>query len=353
MLEHYVPPYDATAVARLERAGAVIVGKTNCDEFAMGSSNENSAFGPVRNPWALDRIPGGTSGGSAAAVAAGMAPLALGSDTGGSIRQPASLCGVVGLKPTYGLVPAEGVFPLSPSLDHAGTLTATAADGIALLQAIAGELPLAPVVRRTATSASGNGTPVIGLLSAQLADPSVTSEVGLALRSALDRLAAAGWEMREIGDPWLAELPRWEEALAVIVAREAAASHAGRDTSQYAEGTRALLAFGAAVTDVEYARAQAARDELTAAVSASLTGVDALAGPTVGYTAPEQDPPFGVGDDNAEGRFTGPYNLTGHPAVSVPVPAPGLPVGLQLAGAHGGDVSVLELAGAAQRLLFA
>jgi Asp-tRNA(Asn)/Glu-tRNA(Gln) amidotransferase A subunit family amidase len=176
--------------------------------------------------------------------------------------------------------------------------------------------------------------------------------VGLALRSALGRLAAAGWELREVGDPWLAELPRWEEALAVIVAREAVASHAGRDTSQYAAGTRALLAFGAAVTDEEYARAQAARDELTAAVSASLAGVDALAGPTVGYTAPEQDPPFGVGDDHAEGRFTGPYNLTGHPAVSVPVPAPGLPVGLQLAGAHGGDVSVLELAGAAQRLLF-
>jgi 2-dehydropantoate 2-reductase len=341
---------DAPLVARLRAAGAEVFATAQCLEYAAGFANPR--VGDTRNPRDPSRTSGGSSGGSAALVAAGVCDLAIGTDTGGSIRIPAAYCGVVGLKPTYGLVPAEGVFPLSPSLDHAGTLTATAADGIALLQAIAGELPAAPVVRRTATSASGNGTPVIGLLSAQLADPSVTPEVGLALRAALDGLAAAGWELREIGDPWLAELPRWEEALAVIVAREAAASHAGRDTSQYAEGTRALLAFGAAVTDGEYARAQAARDELTAAVSASLAGVDALAGPTVGYTAPEQDPPFGVGDDNAEGRFTGPYNLTGHPAVSVPVPAPGLPVGLQLAAAHGGDVSVLELAGAAQRLLF-
>jgi aspartyl-tRNA(Asn)/glutamyl-tRNA(Gln) amidotransferase subunit A len=197
------------------------------------------------------------------------------------------------------------------------------------------------------------GAPVIGVLSAQLADPSVTPEVRGALRSALDRLAAAGWELREIGAPWLDEPQRWEHALAVIVAKEAAATHAGRDTTEYAEGTRALLAFGAAVTAEQYAAAQSAKDELTAAVTATLAGVDALAGPTVGFCAPEQDPPFGIGDDSAEGRFTGPYNLTGHPAVSMPVPAPGLPVGLQLAARHGGDVSVLELAGAAQRLLSA
>ncbi len=351
---------DAPLVARLREAGAEVFATAQCLEFAAGFANPR--VGDTRNPRDPSRTSGGSSGGSAALVAAGVCDLAIGTDTGGSIRIPAAYCGVVGLKPTYGLVPVDGVFPLSPSLDHAGTLTATAADGIALLQAIAGPLPPAPVVRGTAvrgtaagnsaTSASG-GTPVIGVLSAQLADPSVTPEVRGALRSALGRLAAVGWELRETSAPWLDKLPRWEHALAVIVAKEAAASHAGRDTSQYAEGTRALLAFGAAVTAAEHARAQAAREELTAAVTATMAGVDVLAGPTVGYTAPEQDPPFGVGDDNGEGRFTGPYTLTGHPAVSVPVPAPGLPVGLQLAGPHGGDRSVLELAGAAQRLLFA
>jgi 2-dehydropantoate 2-reductase len=350
---------DAPLVARLREAGAEVFATAQCLEFAAGFANPR--VGDTRNPHDRTRTSGGSSGGSAALVAAGVCDLAIGTDTGGSIRIPAAYCGVVGLKPTYGLVPVAGVFPLSPSLDHAGTLTATAADGIALLQAIAGPLPPAPVVGGTvvggtvvgdtATGVPATGAPVLGVLSAQLADPSVTPEVRGALRSALDRLAATGWELREISAPWLGEPRRWEHALEVIVAKEAVTSHAGRDTSDYAEGTRALLAFGATVTDVQYARAQAARDELTAAVTATLAGIDALAGPTVGYCAPEQDPPFGVGDDNAEGRFTGPYNLTGHPAVSVPVPTPGLPVGLQLAGRHGGDRSLLELAGAVQRLL--
>jgi 2-dehydropantoate 2-reductase len=266
---------DAPLVARLRKAGAEVFATAQCLEFAAGFANPR--VGDTRNPHDRTRTSGGSSGGSAALVAAGVCDLAIGTDTGGSIRIPAAYCGVVGLKPTYGLVPVAGVFPLSPSLDHAGTLTATAAMSIALLQAIADPLPPGPV--------AGRGAPVIGVLSAQLADPSVTPEVRAALRSALDRLSAAGWTLREISAPWLDEPRRWEHALGVIVAKEAVASHAGRDTSEYAEGTRALLAFGAAVTDEQYAGAQAARAELTAAVTATLAGVDALAGPTVGYCA--------------------------------------------------------------------
>ena len=157
--------------------------------------------------------------------------------------------------------------------------------------------------------------------------------------------------MTELTAPWLDELAAWDDVLAVIVSREAHLVHQHRDTSRYAEGTRALLAFGASVSDDRYAAALGRRAELIAAIEASLAGVDVLAGPTVGYQAPEQDPPFGVGDDNGESRFTGPYNLTGHPAVSLPVPAAGLPAGLQLAGRRGADAGLLRVAAAAERLI--
>jgi 2-dehydropantoate 2-reductase len=335
---------DALLVARLRAAGAEVFATSQCLEFAAGFAHPD--VGDTRNPRDPSRTSGGSSGGSAALVAAGVCELAIGSDTGGSIRIPAAYCGIVGLKPTYGLVPVDGVFPLSPACDHAGTLTATVAGSAALLAVIAG----APAAR----AASPHTRPAtVGVLAAQLADPSVTPEVGKAVRAALDTLAAAGWEIREIRAPWLDDLPRWEHALAVIVASEAVEVHRSRDLSQYAAGTRAVLDFGRSVTPEQYVSAQADRAELTAAVGASLDGVDVLAGPTVGYCAPEQDPPFGVGDDSAEGRFTGPYNLTGHPALSLPVPVQGLPIGLQLAGRRGGDQALLEVAAAAERLLTA
>ena len=332
---------DAELVARLRAAGAEVFATAQCLEYAAGFAHPD--IGDTRNPRDTSRTSGGSSGGSAALVAAGVCDLAIGTDTGGSIRIPAAYCGVAGLKPTQGLVPLDGVFPLSPTCDHAGTLTATAADGAALLSVIAG-LP-APQ-----PAAPGR---VVGVLAAQLADPSVTSEVREALDGALARLAMAGFGLTDIRAPWLDQLPRWEHALGVIVAYEACRVHQDRDTSKYADGTRALLDFGWSVTAGQYAAALADRSELIAAVELSLDGVDVLAGPTVGYCAPEEDPPFGVGDDNAEGRFTGPYNLTGHPAVSLPVPVPALPVGLQLAGRRGSDLALLTVAAAAERVFSA
>jgi Asp-tRNA(Asn)/Glu-tRNA(Gln) amidotransferase A subunit family amidase/ketopantoate reductase len=350
---------DAVLVGRLREAGAEVFATTQCLEYAAGFAHPE--VGDTRNPRDPSRTSGGSSGGSAALVAAGVCDLALGTDTGGSIRIPAAYCGVVGLKPSYGLLPLDGIFPLSPSCDHAGTLTATVAGAADLLAALTSPVALA-----------GPATFTVGVLTAQLADPSVTPAVRDAVLSALATLRAAGWQVTELTSPWLAELAAWEEVLAVIVAREAYLVHRDRDTRRYAEGTRALLAYGASVTGDAYAAALERQLELTVAIEASLAGVDVLAGPTVGYQAPEQDPPFGTGEDHGESRFTGPYNLTGHPAVSLPVPVAGtaagpqaaaggggaalpaaLPAGLQLAGRRGADAALLRVAAAAEHLIAA
>src|SRR5688572_12664842 len=206
LLERYVPPYSAAVVERLERAGAVVVGKTNCDEFAMGSSTEHSAFGPTRNPWATDRIPGGSSGGSAVAVASGMVPLSLGSETGGSIRQPAALCGVIGLKPTYGRVSRHGLIAFGSSLDQIGPFARSARDMAALFEVIAGSDP------RDATSAPGavpdytaGLTGDIGGLRVgvprELLDDGVEPGVRDAFDAALGELAAAGAILTDVTLP--------------------------------------------------------------------------------------------------------------------------------------------------------
>jgi 2-dehydropantoate 2-reductase len=333
---------DAAVVARLRAAGAEVFATSQCLEYAAGFAHPE--VGDTRNPRDPSRTSGGSSGGSAALVAAGACDLALGTDTGGSIRIPAAYCGIAGLKPTYGLLPVAGVFPLSPACDHVGTLTATVAGAADLLMALADPGTLAE------PAASGGPGFTVGVLAAQLTDPSVTAEVHQAVSGALAMLAAAGWRLREITAPWLDRLPQWEDTLAVIVASEAAAVHRGRDTGAYAAGTRALLSYGGSVTSDEFNAEIRRRGELSAAIEASLSGVDVLAGPTVGYQAPEEDPPFGAGADSAESRFTGPYNLTGHPAISIPVPGPGLPAGLQLAGRRGADLALLRVAAAAEDL---
>ncbi|HXJ24595.1 MAG TPA: amidase family protein [Streptosporangiaceae bacterium] len=335
---------DAELVRRLRAAGAEVFATTQCLEYAAGFAHP--AVGDTRNPRDPSRTSGGSSGGSAALVAAGVCDLAIGTDTGGSIRIPAAYCGITGLKPTFGLVPVDGVFPLSPSCDHAGTLTASPDGSARLLRVLAG---LGPGDEPGTWPPPGR-VPVVRVLTAQLSDPSVTPEVRDAVTAALAALAAAGWDVQEHHAPWLDDLAGWEEPLSVIVAAEAHRVHAGRDTAGYAEGTRRLLDYGASVSDVRYQLARERQAQLATAIEASLAGADVLAGPTVGYPAPEQDPPFGVGDDSGEGRFTGPYNLSGHPAVSIPVPAPGLPVGLQLAARRGQDLSLLQVAAAACEL---
>jgi Asp-tRNA(Asn)/Glu-tRNA(Gln) amidotransferase A subunit family amidase/ketopantoate reductase len=339
---------DAVLVRRLREAGAEVFATTQCLEYAAGFAHPD--VGDTRNPRDPSRTSGGSSGGSAALVAAGVCDLALGTDTGGSVRIPAAYCGVVGLKPSYGLLPVAGVFPLSPSCDHAGMLTATVAGAADLLATLAGPGPFGSFGPFGSVGPDGPAKFTVGVLGAQLADPSVTPPVRDAVRSALAALGAAGWRIKELTAPWLGQLASWDDVLTVIVAREAYLVHQHRDTSRYAEGTRALLAFGASVSDSQYAAALGRRAELTAAIEASLAGVDVLAGPTVGYQAPDQDPPFGAGDDNGESRFTGPYNLSGHPAVSLPVPAAGLPAGLQLAGRRGADAALLRAAAAVERL---
>jgi 2-dehydropantoate 2-reductase len=394
--------HDAEVVRRLRTAGAEVFATTQCLEFAAGFAHPE--VGDTRNPLDPSRTSGGSSGGSAALVAAGVCDLALGTDTGGSIRIPAAYCGIVGLKPTFGLLSEDGVFPLSPTCDHVGTLTASVTGARELLAVLADRADLvgladapdlvgpADVTDLTDLAAladpadladladvadpAGLGDPArladltgladagpgpsaetapptftVGVLAAQLADPSVTAPVRDAVKAALDRLAAAGWQVRELTAPWLDDLAAWEYVQGVIVAREAYLVHAGRDHSRYAEGTRALLEHGASIGDDEFARALARREELTAAIDATLDGVDVLAGPTVGYQAPEKDPPTGVGEDHGEGRFTGPYNLSGHPAISLPVPTAGLPAGLQLAGPRGRDLTLLRVAGAAEQLI--
>jgi len=390
---------DAEVVRRLRAAGAEVFATTQCLEYAAGFANPE--IGDTRNPHDPSRTSGGSSGGSAALVAAGVCDLTLGTDTGGSIRIPAAYCGVVGLKPTYGLVPTEGVFPLSLTCDHVGTLTATVAGARELLAVLADRADLvglaqpadligpadvtdladlasladpadladladpgdpAPPARLPGdlgealgqthpAPGSAQTTYKVGVLAAQLADPSVTREVRDAVTAALARLAEAGWEIRELTAPWLDDLAAWEQTLAVIVTREASLVHSGRDQSRYADGTRAVLDYGGSIEENTYTAAIRQRETLIDAIEASLDGVDVIAGPTVGYQAPEEDPPSMVGEDSAEGRFTGPYNLTGHPAVSIPVPAAGLPAGLQLAGRRGQDLALLRVAEAAERML--
>ena len=389
MLEHYIPPYDATVVTRLEAAGAVIVGKTNCDEFAMGSSNENSAFGPVHNPWALDRIPGGTSGGSAAAVAAALAPLALGSDTGGSIRQPAALCGVVGLKPTYGRVSRYGLIAHASSLDQVGPLTRTVRDAAIAMSVLAGADPgdatSAPdPVPDYAAALSGDVRGVRIGVPRSLLEKGVDAEVHLALMTALDTLRARGATLVDV------ELPHARYAIPVyylVSTAEASANLARYDGVRYGfranpesripnpdlrtmYATTRAQGFGREVKrrimlgtyvlsagyyDAYYLKAQRVRTLILRDYEQAFGGagaVDVIAMPT------SPTPAFRIGERVADPLqmyladvFTVSASLAGLPAISVPCGfATGtLPIGLQLTGRSFDEATLLRVADAYER----
>jgi aspartyl-tRNA(Asn)/glutamyl-tRNA(Gln) amidotransferase subunit A len=375
MLANFVSPYDATVVERLRAAGAVMLGKTNMDEFAMGSSNETSYFGPVRNPWDPARVPGGSSGGSAAAVAARLAPAATATDTGGSIRQPAALCGVTGLKPTYGRVSRFGMVAFASSLDQGGLLTISAEDAALLLAAVAGfderdstsvELPVPDYAASLAEPLKGLK---IGLLQ-EFFDQGLDPEIEQRIRDALDVLGLEGATLKEVSLP---NLPLSVPTYYVVAPAECSSNLARFDGVRYGyrcERPRDLLdlyqrtrgeGFGAEVKrrimvgtyvlsagyyDAYYLKAQRVRALISADFARAFHEVDVLIGPTTPTVAFELgaktgDPVTMYLND----IYTIGANLAGLPAISVPCGfVQGLPVGMQIIGPHFSEPRLLNVA---------
>jgi aspartyl-tRNA(Asn)/glutamyl-tRNA(Gln) amidotransferase subunit A len=380
ILENYVPPYDATAVERIEAVGGIVIGKTNCDEFAMGSSNENSAYGPVKNPVAPDRVPGGSSGGSAAVVAQGTAVVSLGSDTGGSVRQPASFCGVVGVTPTYGRVSRYGLVAFASSLDHIGPFARNVEDAAILLEVIAGRDPL------DSTSASAPTPNYAAHLDGDVRGLKIgvpveymkhaSGDTAARVSEGIERFRKLGCEVREIS------LPATDYAIAayyVICTAEASSNLARFDGVRYTmrsadSGTLAGMyrntrgeGFGPEVKrrimlgtyvlshgyyDAYYLKAQKVRSLITRDFTKAFEGVDAVVAPVSPY------PAFRIGekvDDPVAMYLSDIYTITGSlagiPCMSVPcgTTSEGLPVGLQILCKHFDELTMFRLAHAFEK----
>jgi aspartyl-tRNA(Asn)/glutamyl-tRNA(Gln) amidotransferase subunit A len=389
-LENFVPPFDGTVPAKLAQSGAVLLGKNNCDEFAMGSSTENSAWGPSRNPWDTSRVPGGSSGGSAAAVAAGMGLYSLGTDTGGSVRQPASLCGLVGLKPTYGRVSRYGLVAFASSLDQIGPFTHDALDAALVLEVIAGQDPCdstsqpvevprySAILREGGESLRGVRVGVRrgALDTAGTSEGGLNSDVAGAVQAAVRQLTELGAELHEI------DLPNLDYALAayyIIAPAEASSNLARYDGMKYgyrdpdarsavssmlatrdyafgAEVKRRIMlgtyALSAGYYEAFYKKAQQVRTLVAQDFKRAFEEVDVIldpTSPTVAFKIGEKlDDPLAM---YLTDIYTVPANLAGVPGVSIPCGfSEGLPVGLQILGRHFDEATILRVAHAYQQV---
>jgi len=380
ILEGYRPPYTATAVEKLSTAGAPMLGKTNMDEFAMGSSNENSAFGPVRNPWALDRVPGGSSGGSAAAVAAGLAPWAIGTDTGGSIRQPAALCGLVGLKPTYGAVSRYGMIAFASSLDQCGPLTRDVTDAALLFRHLVGQDPCdSTSLEYPEPVASPSAERLDGLrfgVPPELTGEGLEAGVRAVFEQTLARIEELGGAVDEVSMPNTAS---GLSAYYVLAPAEASANLARFDGVRYGlragngdllslyEETRAVgfgdevkrrimlgtYALSSGYYDAYYGRAQRVRTRIVEDFRAAFDAFDFVITPTSPTVA------FKLGERTADPLamylsdfLAVPMSLAGIPAISIPGGlADGLPVGIQVAGPAFSENRLLDASFALERAI--
>ncbi|HKZ73981.1 MAG TPA: Asp-tRNA(Asn)/Glu-tRNA(Gln) amidotransferase subunit GatA [Steroidobacteraceae bacterium] len=380
MLDNFVSPYDATVVARLKAAGTVMLGKTNMDEFAMGSSNENSFYGPVRNPWNPALVPGGSSGGSAAGVAARLAPAATGTDTGGSIRQPAALCGVTGVKPTYGRVSRYGMIAFASSLDQAGVLATSAEDAALVLGAMAGFDPRdsTSVDRPVPDYAAALNAPLAGLrigLLKEFFDKGLDPENERRVREALAVYERLGATLREVSLP---NLPLSVPTYYVVAPAECSSNLARfdgvrfghrcenpRDLADLYERSRGegfgpevkrrimtgTYVLSAGYYDAYYLKAQKVRQLIARDFARAFEQVDVLMGPTT------PTPAFPIGAKTSDpitmylnDIYTIGANLAGLPAISIPAGfVEGLPVGLQIVGPHFAEAKLLNVAHVYQR----
>jgi aspartyl-tRNA(Asn)/glutamyl-tRNA(Gln) amidotransferase subunit A len=358
----FAPRLDATIVKRLRDAGAIIIAKAHTHEFAFGSTSSNPHYGPCRNPWNREHIPGGSSGGSAASVAAALCPIAIGSDTGGSIREPGALCGVVGLKPTYGRVSRFGVFPVSWTLDHIGPLTRTARDASLVFGAIAGHDPCdratsrAPVPNCQKTMTDDLRGVRVGLLREHMTTP-LDPEVRQLVTAAVQQLAALGAEVAEVSVPSATYARTVSTTIMLVDALAVHESLLRERGPEYGADVRQRLLLGLGLSGLDYVRALRARTRIIADVRGVLERIDVLVGPAVPIPAPR----IGQEIENLDGEqrpvtailsaLTTLQNLSGFPTVTVPCgyTLASLPVGLQIAARPLEESMVLRVADAYER----